>query len=162
MQHWALGCPVGFLLATAALALGCEPTPADPATTAGAATQASSEEPARPSSVPSAASSVTYAVCRGNLASLEILPPRHAGGAYAIAAQLDPDATAEVERLTRARLGASLAITLGERTFVAGPIRAPVRSGLFVNASFPSRDQAEHWLQVFRSELPDEPCGGEA
>lgn len=143
MRHGAARLAVGLALAAGAGSLGCDRT------------EAASEDPVGPAAV-------TYAVCQGNLAGLEILPPRRAGDAHAIAAQLDRDATAELERLTGENIGATLEIILGERIFVKGPIQAALRSGLVVNNAFASREQAEDWLRVLSSELPEEPCGSGA
>jgi hypothetical protein len=107
-------------------------------------------------------SSVIYALCKGNLASLQILPPRKPGESFAIAAQLDRGATKELEGLTQQNVGGSLEIAIGDWTFVRGPIRSALRSGLLVNTAFATRDEAEAWIGKLRSELSESPCGRES
>lgn len=101
---------------------------------------------------------VAYELCRGNVASVDIVPSS-TNAVIGVAVQLTPEATRELELFTGQHVGKDLSVGFGDRIFLRAPLGQPIRSGLLINEGFRDGTTARGARDELRASLPEEPCG---
>jgi hypothetical protein len=100
-----------------------------------------------------------YALCRQNVASVEVVSGGAAGAPFGIAVQLEKAAAEDFARVTHEHVGRTLEIAFADWLFARADIRSRIRSGLIINQAYSSEAEAEGALRQLKVELPEEPCG---
>ncbi|MCZ6784970.1 MAG: hypothetical protein O7G30_16850 [Proteobacteria bacterium] len=103
---------------------------------------------------------VRFALCKGNVASVSVLPAGPPNDAFAVAVQLTREATRVLETLSRESAGRSLEVFFGSWLFLRARIGEPIRSGLLANRAYASAEEAAGARHQLQAQLPESPCGG--
>lgn len=103
---------------------------------------------------PPVSSSLRFALCSANVASVEVVPGAEG---HALYVALERDAADAFAALTAAHVGEPLAITYGGLALWEGTIRARIASGVISTAATPEAEARA--LAAALESLPPAPCG---